>query len=124
PKPLHINTNVADSSSYSIVALSMNPPSTPAPTKTRNQQAKELFDRGLQYHCLHQYERAVKCFEEAAEVNYPPALLFMGIHYYEGYGIPKNQKKATEYSKKLHEKLSWFGRDEISEISRKYYFAR
>ncbi|MRI83651.1 MAG: hypothetical protein C6I00_04450 [Nitratiruptor sp.] len=56
-------------------------------------EAVELFERD-------RYEEALPLFQELAKAGSAEAMYYIGMMYYEGWGVEKSQEKAVEWWKK------------------------
>ncbi len=56
-------------------------------------KAIELFEKD-------KYEEALPLFREQAKAGNAEAMYYIGMMYYEGWGVEKSQEKAVEWWKK------------------------
>ena len=57
------------------------------------QRAVELFEQD-------RYEEALPIFQKLAKQGNAEAMYYIGMMYYEGWGVEKSQEKAVEWWKK------------------------
>jgi len=62
-------------------------------------KAIELFEQ-------ERYKEALPIFEKLAKNNDKEAIYFVGLFYYEGYGVKKDEKKAIEWWKRAERRGS------------------
>jgi len=77
----------------------------PSPEKLSSQQA---FFKGFNKLALCHYKDALPLLNQAAIDHYPPAYLFLGIIYKNGYGVGRDASKANYYFQKAKENIRWF----------------
>ncbi len=57
------------------------------------QRAEELFERG-------EYEKALEIFKNLAKEGDAEAMYYIGLMYYEGWGVAKSEQEAIKWWKK------------------------
>ena len=55
------------------------------------------FQEGIKYYNNDQYTDAKACFEEMAAAGHVAATYNLGMLYFNGHGVAKNETKAVEY---------------------------
>ena len=60
------------------------------------------------------FPEALRFFYQAAEKNYSPALVWLGLAHLRGYGVPINEQKALGYLKRAADAGNFFARRELA----------
>jgi len=60
------------------------------------------------------YAEALRFFYQAAEKQYSPALLWLGLAHIRGYGVPVNLDKGIGYLKRAADAGNFFARRELA----------
>ncbi len=60
-------------------------------------KCNSITNEGVIHYAMGDYEKAIKCFREAAKYGYPPALANFGKCYYDGKGVNENKLLAMRY---------------------------
>ncbi|HYL22890.1 MAG TPA: tetratricopeptide repeat protein [Burkholderiales bacterium] len=63
---------------------------------------------------LRNYAEALRFFHQAAEKQYGPGLLWLGLAHVRGYGVPVNDEKGIGYLKRAAEAGNFFARRELA----------
>jgi len=67
---------------------------------TEPQTAKDIYDNGVDFSDAGQYDKAVECYRKAADMGFAKAQYNLGVCYYHGKGVTKNDVKAAEWWQK------------------------
>ena len=62
------------------------------------------------------YDEALRLFHQAAEKDYSPALLWLGLAHVRGYGIPVSEEKGVEYLKRAAQIGNYFAKSELARM--------
>lgn len=62
--------------------------------------AEELFQAAKDAYSANDYEKAVECYQLAADQGYVDAMYNLGVMYQGGYGVAQDFAKAMEYYQK------------------------
>ncbi|MCQ2202947.1 MAG: TIR domain-containing protein [Bacteroidales bacterium] len=68
--------------------------------KANASELERIFETGRSYYENRDFDNALKCFQQAAELGYPSAQCWMGTLYYRGRGVELDMKKAFEWDLK------------------------
>ena len=73
--------------------------------RLKNHREKPIlcFQMGLQYEAgdgvTQDYQKALSCYKQAADLGHSDSMLCIGILYANGYGVEKNLKEAVTWFK-------------------------
>lgn len=90
--------------------------------KADSGDVKAMYDLALNFYLDEDEAAAFKCFNQAAEAGYAPAMNMVGRCYFEGWGVAKDKSEAFKWIKKGAElgevnAMSNLGREYCDEIS-------
>ena len=69
----------------------------------KKSQAEVYYSRGENAYLLHHFEEAVDFFQKAAEMGLPKGQLSLGLCYYNGNGIKKDNSEAVKWIRRAAE---------------------